>query len=346
MINITACSSHHGFDSDQDDAPTSDAPASSELTGIPRPVAIAYGHRHRRNKTTMSDISSMMKSPAMKPSSFLKLGMVSEQNEDTDASRIVSPNNVQREPHHDYHDSSRMVFVHPTISFQQALTPALCDLDNLGTIEKANQNRNASANVDNSGSTVSVYSNASGSTMASDSWNPVGVVIGSLVETIGARTQERIAPAYLNGSGSTVSLYSNGSELTIASGSCNPVAAFIGTPIDADQVSNLDDFAVMSEQPPAELGAYVEQMCWDGVHDLYPLNQFAPSDEEDGIAVFDAAYIVGKALVLEAEWKHVSKDSEDVGVSPWRMVLWTCTSVAFYVVVWAHSSRCVLKFDG
>jgi hypothetical protein len=46
--------------------------------------------------------------------------------------------------------------------------------------------------------------------------------------------------------------------------------------------------------------------AWDGVHDLYPLNQFAPSDEEDGIAVFDAAYIVGKALVLEAEWKHVA----------------------------------------
>jgi hypothetical protein len=110
----------------------------------------------------------------------------------------------------------------------------------------------------------------------------------------------------LNGSGSTVSLYSNGSELTIASGSCNPVAAIIGTPIDADQVSNLDDFAVMSEQPPAELGAYIEQMSWDGVHDLYPLNQFAPSDEEDGIAVFDAAYIVGKALVLEAEWKRVA----------------------------------------
>jgi hypothetical protein len=52
---------------------------------------------------------------------------------------------------------------------------------------------------------------------------------------------------------------------------------------------------------------------------------YTSEDDNDGLPIVTPP----KSL----EPSDVSKDSEDVGVSPWRMVLWTCTSVAFYVVV-------------
>jgi hypothetical protein len=122
------------------------------------------------------------------------------------------------------------------------------------------------ADMDDSGSTASLRSDGSGSTVASDSWNPAAAFLSPPFDT----------DANMDGSGSTVSLRSNGSGSTVASASWNPVAAFKGT------------------EQSSELSEAIQNMSGAEVRAIYPLEQFVAGDAQEGIAVFDAAYAGGK----------------------------------------------------
>jgi hypothetical protein len=177
---------------------------------------------------------------------------------------------------------------------------------------------NASADADDSDSTASGYSNDSGSTVASASWNPVRAFLSSSFDN----------DVDMKDSDSTASLHSNESGSTVASGSWNPVAAFLSAsfdmldiddhnrtapPADMDDsgstaslrsngsgstvaseswnpVAALKGTGIDGSERSSELSEAIQNMSGVEVRALYPLEQFVAGDAQEGIAVFDAAY--------------------------------------------------------
>jgi hypothetical protein len=121
-------------------------------------------------------------------------------------------------------------------------------------------------------------------------------------------------PAELSSQFDKLSFSSDDSTSTIASDSWNPVAPFLETASSDEDldpssqgVSLFDANAHLGTppKPTKKPDMNPEQMSWADVRHAYPLDYVKLADHEDGIAVYDAAYLVGKAPETELEWTNV-----------------------------------------
>jgi hypothetical protein len=121
-------------------------------------------------------------------------------------------------------------------------------------------------------------------------------------------------PAELSSQFDKLSFSSDDSSWTVADESWNPVEEFIGNSSSDEEldpsyqgVSLFDANAHLSTplKPTKKPDMNPEQMPWADVRHAYPLDYVNLADHEDGIAVYDAAYLVGKAPETELKWTNV-----------------------------------------
>jgi hypothetical protein len=169
---------------------------------------------------------------------------------------------------------------------------------------------------------VSESSDDSSSTIGPKSWNPVEAMVGSpssasktagrvyfQLDDLKSRKSDPMQSSSRPALGRTMSASSNDSSSTIADDSWNPVEDFIGTSSSAEELDTnhaVSLFDLDSERaqplPIVERTMDPSEMSWEDVRHYYPLVLYDLAGHEDGIAVYDAAYIMGKAPKNDLEW--------------------------------------------
>jgi hypothetical protein len=256
--------------------------------------------RHLRNKTIISDIPGMMDSIAdqnRKSFSRPEFGPYSPKAEDCQEKLVSKPSKL-----FGFQDQQSLVKRKPI---------ALSNPSNSGeyknqtqTPDLVNSSFGNPAELSYQFDKLSFSSDDSSSTIASDSWNPVA----PFLETASSADKSGLN---LN---CTTSVASDDSSSTVADESWNPVEEFIGNSSSDKEldpssqgVSLFDANAHLGTppKPTKKPDMNPEQMSWADVRHAYPLDYVNLADHEEGIAVYDAAYLVGKAPETELEWTNV-----------------------------------------
>jgi hypothetical protein len=287
-----------------------DAPKLTQLT-VRKPVGSARKPktspiRHLRNKTMISDMPGMMDSIAgQNRKSFSRpgFGPYSPKAEDCQEKLVSKPSKL-----FGFQDQQSLVKQKPI---------ALSNPTNSGEYIQDGEYKNQTQNSDLVNSSfrnlaelssqldkLSFSSDDSSSTIASDSWNPVV----PFLETASSADKSDLNLKR------TTSVTSDDSSSTVADESWNPVEEFIGNS-SSDEELDPSSQGVSLFDANAHLGTPLkptkkpdmnhEQMPWADVRRAYPLDYVNLADHEDGIAVYDAAYLVGKAPETELEWTDV-----------------------------------------
>jgi hypothetical protein len=221
--------------------------------------------QHRRNKTTISDISEMTTSNAFRGlSSQAELGLRSAIVEDREEqfgsnlgdSFVTRQTVIKRKSVVSSNPSNNTRCLHYQDSVPQSPTPDPMQSNFLSNIAEQSSPCHQR--------TVSGSSSHSSSTVASDSWNPVENFI---------RTSS-------------------------SDGDLNPLHAVSLFDSNSD-IAPLPKLVVKRNTDPIHLSL-------DRVRQVYPLDRLDLAGHDHGVAVYDAAYVLGKAPESDLEWDNLN----------------------------------------